>query len=175
MKNIVKKLIYLLSHLQSEEKYARKVGVTFGKNCFFRTRKFGSEPFLISMGNDVHTASGVEFITHDGAVNVIRNMYEKYYDVDIFKKINIGNNVFIGRGARIMPGAKIENNIIIGAGSIVVGNLRSNAVYAGVPAKYICSIEEYVEKNEKYFSKTKYLSNANKNTFLHEKFVKNEN
>jgi len=70
--------------------YARKVGVEFGKGCVLSTRYWGSEPYLIEIGDHVHITSGVSFITHDGGVWVFR---EKVPDFDVFGKIVIGNNV----------------------------------------------------------------------------------
>ena len=45
-----------------------------------------------------------------------------------------------------LPNTIIEDNVIIGAGSIVKGHIKANGVYAGNPVKYICSIEEYTNK-----------------------------
>lgn len=172
MKIILKRIRYILSFFQSEKKYAKKIGVNFGEDCFFRTKKFGSEPFLISMGNNVHTASGVQFITHDGSINVARNLYpEKFKNADIFKPILIGNNVFIGLNVIVMPGVIIGDNTIIGAGSVVIGELESNSVYAGVPAKKISSIDQYIEKNLMFISETKNMPWAKKVQVLHERFL----
>ncbi len=46
----------------------------------------------------------------------------------------------------MLPGVKIGNNVIIGAGAVVTKNVPSNSVYVGNPAKYICTVEEYIEK-----------------------------
>lgn len=60
--------------------------------------------------------------------------------------MKIGNNVFVGAGSIILPNVVIGDNVVIGAGSIVSRSLEANAVYAGVPAKTICSIEDYKNK-----------------------------
>jgi len=49
----------------------------------------------------------------------------------------IGKNVWIGDGVVILPGAKIEQGVVVGANSIVTGNLSKNSIYAGAPAKCI--------------------------------------
>jgi len=49
----------------------------------------------------------------------------------------IGNNVFIGAGAKIIGDIKIEDNVIIGANSVVTKNVSKNCIVAGVPAKLI--------------------------------------
>ena len=52
-------------------------------------------------------------------------------------------------GGVILPGTSIGDNVIIGAGAVVSGKVESNSVYAGNPAKRICSINEYICKREK--------------------------
>jgi galactoside O-acetyltransferase len=52
-------------------------------------------------------------------------------------KITIGENVWIGANAVILPNVSIGNNSIIGAGSVVTKNIPSNVVAAGVPAKVV--------------------------------------
>lgn len=51
--------------------------------------------------------------------------------------VKIGDDVFIGAGVKIMKGVTIGNGAIIGSGSVVVSNVEPNAIYAGVPAKFI--------------------------------------
>ena len=52
-------------------------------------------------------------------------------------------------GTIVLCNVHIGNNVVIGAGSVVTHDLPSNGVYAGAPAKYIGSIENYKEKNQK--------------------------
>jgi acetyltransferase-like isoleucine patch superfamily enzyme len=51
----------------SNEKYARFMGVKIGKKCSIGTRNFGSEPYLIEIGNNTQITDGVSFYTHSGA------------------------------------------------------------------------------------------------------------
>ena len=108
----------------------------------------------------------MQFLTHDGSVNVIRNLYLKHRNIDLFSPVIIGDNVFLGYGVVVLPGTVIGDNVIVGAGTIVRGELRSNSVYAGVPSKYICSINDYIQKHEKSFIQTKFLSKEEKNKVL---------
>ncbi len=57
--------------------------------------------------------------------------------------------MYIGHGATILCNTRIGDNVIIGAGSVVSGDVAANSVFAGVPAKYICSIEEFKDKHMK--------------------------
>ncbi|PGM62806.1 transferase [Bacillus cereus] len=56
------------------------------------------------------------------------------------KSISIGSNVWLGAGVRVLSGTIIEDNVVIGAGSIVKGRANKNSLYAGVPAKKIKGI-----------------------------------
>jgi acetyltransferase-like isoleucine patch superfamily enzyme len=122
----------------------RKLGGQVGENCRFIGKiDFGSEPYLINIGSNVSITSSY-FVNHDGGVWVLRQAYPK---IDIVKPIYIGDNVFIGSNCIIMPGVTIGSNIVVGAGSIVTKDLPSDAVYAGVPARYIKSLSDYKESS----------------------------
>lgn len=171
--NVIKLCKSIYFKLISPNKYARVMGVKMGKNCKIRTKYFGSEPYLITLGDNVGTSGNVQFITHDGSLHVLRNLYKDCRNFDLIKPINIGNNVFIGINAVILPGTKIEDNVIVGAGSIVKGKLKSDSVYAGIPAKYICSIEEYALKNKKDFINTKHLNPKEKKQYINKWLLEN--
>jgi acetyltransferase-like isoleucine patch superfamily enzyme len=151
-------------------KLAKILGVKLGENCNLATKEWDSEPYLVSLGNNVHTSHNVNFVTHDGSMRVIRNLYPEYKNADLFGRINIGNNVFIGINTTILPNTTIDDNVIIGAGSLVKGHYKSNSVYGGVPAKYICSIEEYKEKNKDKFDDTKHMNKKQKKLYLYKKY-----
>ncbi len=126
--------------------YARSVGVRVGEGCRLLGATpgvFGSEPFMIRIGNRVTVTAGVRFITHDGGVDVLR---EGDPDLDVVAPITIGDNVFIGTNALLMPGVTIGNNCIIGAGAVVTRDIPAGHVAAGVPARCLKTIEEYREK-----------------------------
>src|SRR5690606_28341222 len=97
--------------------YARKKGVTMGNNCRIYIRSWGSEPFLVSIGDDVTVTSGVKFITHDGSTCLVKDEQGKRYQR--FAPIQVGSHVFIGVNTIVMPGVKIGSNVVIGAGSVV--------------------------------------------------------
>lgn len=106
---------------------------------------FGSEPYLIEIGDHVTISSNVSFITHDGATWVFRHL-PPYEGLQRFGRIVIGDNCFVGAGAIIMPGVSIGPNSVVGAGAVVTRSVPANSVVAGVPARYICSYEQYVER-----------------------------
>jgi maltose O-acetyltransferase len=93
----------------------------------------------IEIGSDVTLAPRVHLLAHDASTKVFLN-YTK------IKNVKIGNKVFIGASSIIMPGVVLGDNVIIGAGSIVTKNVPSNSVFAGNPAKFICTTDEYIDK-----------------------------
>lgn len=53
------------------------------------------------------------------------------------RPVVIGERVWIGGGAMILPGSHVEDDVIVAAGAVVRGRLTSHGVYAGVPARRI--------------------------------------
>lgn len=150
----------------NDKKCISKLGKV-GKNYqIFKNVDLGSEPFLIFMGDDVKITSGVKLITHDGGVFVLRNMKRENEDVDIFGRIIIKNNAFIGMNSIILPGVTIGNNVIVGAGSVVTKSIPDNSVAAGNPARIICGIDEYERKRNNNFMHTKNLDKKAKEKYL---------
>ena len=152
---------------------AIRKGVTLGKNCSISENViWGTEPYLIKIGDNVRITRNVQFITHDGGVWVLRNLKKHKNDekIDVFGKITIGNNVNIGWNAVIMPGVTIGDNVIVGAGAIVTKDVESNSVVVGVPARKIESIDEYYEKVLKKCDYTKHLSPEEKKKYLLKKY-----
>ncbi|RQW06208.1 acyltransferase [candidate division KSB1 bacterium] len=148
-----KEIIYKI--LYSPEQFARRLGARIGKNCRIHTYYWGSEPYLIDIGDHVHISRDVKFITHDGSVWVFR---EQEPDFDVFGKITIKNNTFVGNEAMILPGVTIGENCIVGGLSVVSKSVPDNCVVAGNPARYICTTEEYYEKIKGLNLKTKSLT-----------------
>lgn len=58
------------------------------------------------------------------------------------KSVTIGKNVWIGAGARILPGVHVGDNAVVGAGAVVTKNVEANSVVAGVPARFIKNIQQ---------------------------------
>lgn len=118
-------------------RYWRRQGMRIGKDCLINNVSFSTEPYLIEIGDHVAIAAGTEFITHDGAIWCFR---EEMKDADVFGKIKIGNNVFIGNNCTILPNTTVGNNCIVGAGSILRGQFPDNSVIVGNPAKVVLSM-----------------------------------
>mgnify|MGYP001428739042 CR=1 FL=1 len=148
--------------------YLRKRGMKIGSDCQINTLLF-SEPFLVEIGNHVAIAGGTEFITHDGAIWCFR---DEIKDGDIFGKIKVGNNVFIGNNCVLLPNTTIGDNCIIGIGSIVRGQFPENSVIIGNPAKviYQTNIQRLMYKQNKGLLITHNLSESEKNEVIKNHF-----
>ena len=134
----------LLSKLRPLE-YMKKVGVNFpeGKVYIYGKVAWGSEPWIITLGENVYITDGVKFITHDGGTLLYRKQVP---DLEITKPIVVGNNVYFGNNVIVLPGVTIGNNVVIGAGAVVSKDIPDNSVAVGVPARVIKTADEYLEK-----------------------------
>lgn len=145
--------MYLCFTAVKRAAYLKKHDILYhiGDNCMTMFRKIPLYPKLISFGDNVWIASQVSFITHD----VIHRMLNRKTIGDAhFQEylgcIEIKDNVFVGANSIILPNVSVGPNTIIAAGSLVNRSIPGNGVYGGVPAKYICSFEEFIEKRERY-------------------------
>jgi len=124
--------------------YSRYYGMEFGNNVRITgIIQPGSEPWLIRVGDNVTITEGVVFHTHDGGTWVLR---DRHPGLNIYKRVVIGNNVFIGYRSQIMPGVKVGDDVIIAAGSVVTRDVPGRSVVGGVPAEVIKTLESYEKK-----------------------------
>ena len=171
-----KSILERLKLKKNPVKYWRSRGVTIGENCeIYSTATFGSEPYLIKLGDNVRINSCVPLITHDGGVWVLRNKKDEYKNIDMFAPIEVGNNVHIGSNAIIMPGVRIGSNCIIGCGAIVTKSIPDNSIAVGIPARVIENIDEYESKHIMDFVETKHLTSDAKKKYLMEKYASGNN
>ena len=118
-----------------------------GDNCYFAIYNFGTEPDLLSFGDNVVIATSVRLVTHDMTAWMIsRYLYDIPDKIMINKGITFGSNIFVGAESIILPGVNIGSNVVIGAGSVVTKDVSDNSVVAGNPAKYIKPFDELVKK-----------------------------
>lgn len=148
-------------------RFWKSKGLVIGDFCeVYASANFGSEPYLVRIGDHVRVNAGVNFVTHDGGVWVLRYLKDDFKDIDLFGRIRIGTNVHIGTNAIIMPGVTIGNNCIIGCGAIVTHDIPDNSIAAGVPARVIENVEEYCQKHEDAFLHTKAMNAKDKRKYL---------
>ena len=126
-------------------KYAIDLGVKLGKNVRIMSGvSFGTEPYLVSIADDVTISNNVQFITHDGGTWAFRDLPE-YQDVIKYGKIKVGKRSYIGAHVLIMPGVEIGERCVVGAGAVVTKDVPDGCVVGGVPAKIIKKTLEYAE------------------------------
>lgn len=163
------RIIWYCYIINDRTKYAKKRGVRIGKGGQILANPykcFGSEPWLITLGDHVDVTEDVKFFTHDGGIWVARGIDEELKKYDSFAPITVGNNVMIGVRTQIMPGVKIGDNVIIGGGSIVTKDIPSNSIVAGAPARKISELDRYLEKVRTNIVPTKSMTQEEKRKFL---------
>lgn len=138
--NIIKKLVMLLNREIPTEilvKRGMKVGKDFNRQqgCFLDP----THCYLITIGDDVTMSIRVTVLAHDAGTKKLLG-YTK------IGQVHIGNHVFIGANATILPGVTIGDYAVIGAGSVVTHDVPARVVAAGVPAKVLYSLDEYIAK-----------------------------
>ena len=144
--------ISLMKNGFQRAEYLKKkhVFASMGSKCFWQPRNIPPEAELIRIGDNVVIASEVLFVNHDVMHHVFNGMTageSLRYSLQL-GAIEIGNNVFIGSRCTILPGTKIEDNVIIGAGAVVTGRLSHGGLYAGVPAKRIGDFDKIMEERK---------------------------
>ena len=122
----------------------RSKGVVIGDNCHIYGSIDAGHGFLVTIGDNVTLAGGCTLLTHDGST-------KKIVGYSRVGRIDIGNDVFIGAGSIVLPNVKIGNKVIVGAGSIVTKDIPDNCVVVGNPARVIGTYDAYVEKTKKQF------------------------
>lgn len=151
-------------------------GYKIGDNCRIFTELAGSEPYLVSIGNNVTLSTNIVLLTHD---NSIIKISKKQY-TDLFGEIIIGDNCFVGSNSIILPGVSLADNTIVAAGSVVTKSVKEpNLIIGGNPAKIIGNALDYYKKNEMYglncanlnMKDRKKLINNNKDKLIKKKFI----
>lgn len=137
MKKIILKIgKYIYNrYFKKEDVIKYKHGVNFHNNGHIDSLN----PQFVEIGDNFVSAPGSIITAHDASTFLFTKKYR-------IEKVKIGNNVFLGANSVILPGVTIGNNVIIGAGAIVSKDVPENSVYVGNPAKYFCTVTEYINK-----------------------------
>lgn len=146
--NYLKELIYRIRGEYTTEKLI-KMGLKVGDG-FNRLNGVILDPshcWLIDIGKNVTLAPRVHILCHDAST-------KQFLGYTKIGRVKIGNSVFIGADTVVLPGVTIGDNVIIGANSTITHDIPSNSVVAGSPAKKICSLEEYLNKERERMKKS---------------------
>lgn len=139
----MKKIIYKIRKLIFIRIFKTKSTVKFKHGKRFRNNGIIDTliPQFVEIGDNFVSAPGSLITAHDASTF----LFSKKYRVE---KIKIGNNVFLGANSVILPGITVGNNVIIGAGAVVTKDVPDNSVFVGNPARYICTVDDYIKKCE---------------------------
>lgn len=144
LKQWLKTILGIPSPKQKELKFLVAQGLKLGKNPRIHAEyPFDALfPWLISVGNNVCISSDVKILAHDTSTEYT-NGYTK------IGMVKIGDDVYLGHGVTVLCGVKIGDRAIVGAGSVVTSDIPEGCVYAGNPARFICTVSEFQKKQEK--------------------------
>lgn len=158
-RQLIKKIVYvnvdlyMIFYIQ----YLKKIGIVIeGMPKFISPDTYfdGNDYSKIKIGDNVTISREVMLLTHDYSITtalasinriIKRHQGELYFS----REISIGNNCFIGARVSILPGSKIGNNVIIGACSVVKGNIPDNSIVIGNPYKIISNTDKWATEKEK--------------------------
>jgi len=96
---------------------------------------------LVIIGEGFISAPGSIVLAHDASTII-------HCGKTRVEKTVIGNNVFLGANAVVLPGINVGDNCIIGAGAVVTKNIPANSIAVGNPARVVSSVENYINKCE---------------------------
>ncbi len=158
------------TQLEKRSEMLKEMFAEIGENCYIEPPlhsnwggkhvHFGNNVycnFNLTLVDDTHIYVGDNVLF---APNVIVATAGHPLDSDLRRKayqynmpVHIGNNCWIGAGAKIMPGVTIGDNTVIGAGSVVTKDIPSNVLAYGVPCRVVREIGEH--DKEYYFKNLK--------------------
>ncbi|HEX2075101.1 MAG TPA: sugar O-acetyltransferase [Geodermatophilus sp.] len=111
--------------------------IRIGARCFANFGLVALDVAAITIGDDVQIGPNVQLLTPTHPVEP-EPRREKW---EAARPITIGNNVWLGGGAIVLPGVSIGDNTVVGAGSVVSRDLPADVVAVGNPARVIRSLD----------------------------------
>lgn len=158
---IFAKIRYKLHRNKHEilNQYFRRGGAHIGNNVVICSNLDNCDKEMITIGDNSVVSTNVTFVTHDFSISrVILD------SPSLWGRIIIGSNCFIGENSTILYGVKLGDNTIVGAGSVVTKSFsKGGVVVAGNPAKVICSVKDFANKNRDKGIHGKDIFDAEKN------------
>jgi maltose O-acetyltransferase len=95
-------------------------------------------PWLISIGERSGLSPGVVVLAHDASMQSRTGLTR-------IARVAIGKRVFVGAGAIILPGTRIGDDAIVGAGAVVRGDVPAGTMVMGNPAKVVMDVDSVAQ------------------------------
>jgi maltose O-acetyltransferase len=132
----------LLQRVRGEVSVERLVaeGLEVGPRTFIARTAYldPGHPWLITIGADSGLSPGVLVMAHDASMRL-------HMGCTRIARVVIGDRVFVGAGAIILPGSRIGDDSIVGAGAVVRGDVPPGSLVIGNPASVVGDIDSVAE------------------------------
>lgn len=124
---------------QSDLQHLRATGLSFGSGLYIGAHVTidSTHRHLVTIGDNVTIADRVHILAHDAST-------KRTLGFTRIGVVSIGNRVFVGANAIILPGVTIGDDTVIGAGSVVTHSLPAGCVATGVPARPRVRISDFI-------------------------------
>lgn len=110
-------------------------GISVGDRCSFHEFCYIDGSGGLKVGNDVSFAHGCSIVTFEHGWSDPASPIK--YNPVVRKSVVIENDVWMGAGVKVLAGSYVESRVIVAAGAVVKGRLKSGWIYGGVPARQI--------------------------------------
>ena len=120
-----------------------------GAPRYVASRSYVDDFDRVTIGEHSVISRDVVLLTHDYSItNVMRSTGVAIEGGDVAQlgSITIGANVFIGWGAMLLPGTVLEDDVVVGAGSVVRGHVDAGTIVVGNPARPISTTDEHYRR-----------------------------
>ncbi len=129
-------------------KHLRDIGIRVGEGTFIQEPRSTlideTRPSLVTIGENCFINAHFALLTHDWVTHVFLHSHRQF--INSSGRVTIGNNVAFGRNVTVLKNVKIGDNCFIGAHSVVTGDIPSDSIAVGAPARVVKSLEEYYQK-----------------------------
>ena len=125
--------------LSVTDSLTEKPSLVIGRNCMIGRYSFITVAFAVTIGDNLLTGSNVLISDNSHGQSTFDDMKIEPCKRKLYSKgcVTIGNNVWIGNNASILPGVKIGDGCIIGANAVVTKSLPPYCVAVGNPATVV--------------------------------------